>query len=53
MLAFYSFMNIVWFVIVVTFVFEDMEEWTDIGIGKVLAFEANRGDKILFMISIS
>ena len=46
-------MKVVGFAVEVAFVLEDMEEGTDISIRITLAFEANSGNEIALVISIS
>ena len=44
--------NVIGFVFFVELVLENMEEWADIGIWVVFAFEADSGDEVTIMISI-
>lgn len=46
-------MNVVGFIIVVAFILEDMKEWADISIRITFTFEADGGNKIALVISIS
>ena len=51
-LALDSLVNVVWFVVEVALVLKDVEEWTDISIGEVLAFEANGGDEVVLVVDV-